>query len=132
VEYLKYSVEELEKWVRPDRMLPYYDSNPAVMGMHLWSGTALDAAKPHIQEWRERDRAAAELRGREFEAERSAQTARRKGMLKTGALMAVKICEALACTRTELDRWAAGGRLSAGGEIFVYGGGAHKSVNALA
>jgi hypothetical protein len=53
-------------------------------------------------------------------------------MLKAGALKAAEVCEALSCTRTELDRWASDGRLPPDGEIFVHGGGARKSVNARA
>jgi hypothetical protein len=129
-EYLGCSVEELEKWVKPDRVNNY--SNPVAGGMRLWSGLTLDAAKPNIQGWRERDRVASEIRGREFEAAQAAQRARRKGMRKGSALMATKVREALSCTRAELDRWASDGRLPPNGEIFVHGGGTRKSVNARA
>jgi hypothetical protein len=117
-EYLGCSVEELLKWVKPDRTLPY-DGNPATRGMRVWSVTTLDAAKPHVEAWRERDRVAAELWTQESEARRAAAKARRKGMIKGGALLASKVCETIGCTRTELNRWAEDGRLSPDGEIVV-------------
>lgn len=128
-EYLGCSSEELEKWIRPDRIVA---SNPATIGMRLWSGPTLNAAKPHIEEWRERDQAAADLRGREFAARLVAIAAKRRGMHKAGAMLASRVCEILACTRTELDRWAKDGRLAPDGLIHLYGMGVRKSVNARA
>lgn len=131
-EYLGCSDAELEKWIKPDRVFPYDGGDPARRGMRLWARPTLDAAKPHIAEWRARDEAAAELRWREFAAAKSAERGRRKGMRKAGALMAAKVCAALSCSRSELDRWAADGRLPPDGEIFVYGFRARKSINARA
>jgi hypothetical protein len=65
-EYLGCSLEELERWIEPDRVLPWNDGDPARRGRRLWSGPTLDAAKPHIGQWRERDGLAAEIRGRNF------------------------------------------------------------------
>lgn len=51
-----------------------------------------------------------------------ATAARREGMRKGGAVMVSKVCAALGCTRTELNRWAADGRLPPDGEIVTYFG----------
>jgi hypothetical protein len=127
-QYLGCSMLELEKWVQPDRVCG--DTDPARRGMRLWTGTTLGAAKPHVEEWRERDRQQEERWRRERESEERAAKSRRKGMRKAGALLASRACEALQCTKTELDRWAKDGRLPADGEIFLH----HlpKSVNARA
>jgi hypothetical protein len=128
-EYLGCSPEELERWVRPDRVV---QGNPAATGMRLWSGSTLDEAKHHIEEWREQDRSAAEHRGREFAIWDVAIKARRKGMHKAGAMLAGRVREILGCTRTELDRWAEDERLAPDGLIHLYGMGVRRSVNARA
>ena len=128
--HLGCSPEELSRWIKPDRTLPLNVArNP---GMRLWSGATLDAAKLHVEEWRQRDRADAERRVREFKEREDAQKARRKGMRKGGALTASKVCIALECTLTELNRWAHDGRLSPDGELFIDGSAFGKSVNACA
>jgi hypothetical protein len=129
-EYLGCSVGELEKWVKPDRVDD--SGNPATMGMRLWSEATLDAAKPHIEAWRARDKAATEARAGEFAAQLAAIAQKRKGMRKAGAMLAGKVCEILGCTRTELDRWAGDGRLAPDGLIHLYGMGARKSLDARA
>jgi hypothetical protein len=106
--------------------------NPAAMGMRLWSEATLDAAKPHIEEWRARDKVAAEARAREFAARLATISQKRKGMRTGGAMLAGKVCEILGCTRTELDRWADDGRLAPDGLIHLYGMGVRKSLNARA
>ena len=125
--YLECSVEELKKWVKPDRILD--DRNPATRGMLLWSGATLNAAKPRIAEWRERDQEASERLHHEHEAQRAARSARRKGMKKAGALLISRVCEILQCNKTELNRWAEDGRLPPDGEIHLS---MAKSVNARA
>lgn len=62
-------------------------------------------------------------------AEDDDHAARRKGMRKGGALTAAAVCERLGCSRTELDRWAADGRLPPDGELFLR---LAKRVNARA
>jgi hypothetical protein len=128
-EYLGCSGEELERWIKPDRIV---DGNPAALGMRLWRSRSLDEAKPHIAIWRDKDRAASELRSREFATRRADIAARRKGMHKAGAMLAGHVREILACTRTELDRWSEDGRLAPDGLIHLYGMGVRKSVNARA
>jgi hypothetical protein len=98
--------------------------------MRLWSGTTLEAAKPHIEDWREQDRQQEERGRQKMESEERAAKSRRKGMREAGALLASRVCEMLQCTKTELDRWAKDGRLVPDGEIFL----AHlpKGVNARA
>src|SRR5258708_8030224 len=83
--YLGCSALELAKWIPPDRVLPFDGSDRATRGMRLWSGAALDAAKPHVEAWRERDRVADELHRRELEAQCAATKQRRKGMVNGGA-----------------------------------------------
>jgi hypothetical protein len=130
-EYLECSPEELVRWVEPDRTLPFDRSAPATRGMRLWSAATLEATKPHIEAWRERDRAAAEVGARhEFEREHAAAVARRKGMRNGGALMAGKVCQTIGCTRIELNRWVEDGRLPPDGEIVTIAGG--KAVAARA
>jgi hypothetical protein len=126
-EYLRCSVEELKKWVKPDRILGA-PGHPKT-GMRLWSGATLNAAKPHIEAWRERDGQESERLHREYEARRSAQSARRKGMRKAGALLTSRVCEILQCSKTELNRWSGDGRLPPDGEIHLS---LVKSVNARA
>jgi hypothetical protein len=125
--HLECSVEELKKWVKPDRILD--DRNPATRGMLLWSGATLNAAKPHIAEWREKDKRESERLHHEHEAQRAAQSARRKGMKKAGALLISRVCEILQCSKTELNRWAQDGRMPPDGEIHLS---MAKSVNARA
>lgn len=115
-EYLGCSVEELLKWVIPDRVM---EGDPERQGMRLWSGATLDAAKPSIESWRERDKRDSDKRREEVEAAQAAAAARRKGMRKAGALLAGKVCEALNCTKTELNRWANDGRIPADGAIHL-------------
>jgi hypothetical protein len=127
-EHLGCSVEELLRWVRVDRTLPD-DGNPATQGMRLWAAETLDRAKPQIDGWRERDRIAAETRDRQFAAQLAAEKARRRGMKKARAKLAGKVCKAIGCTRTELDRWAEDGRLPPDGEIVIHVG---KAISARA
>ena len=115
-EYLGCSVEELLKWVMPDRVVA---GDPGRQGMRLWSGATLDAAKPSIESWRERDRRESDEGRQEVEAAQAAAVARRKGMRKAGALLAGRVCEALNCTKTELNRWANDGRMPADGAIHL-------------
>ncbi len=125
-EYLGCSVEELLKWVIPDRVVK---GDPRRQGMRLWSGVTLQSAKPSIELWRQRDKRESDRRRQEIEAEHAAAVARRKGMRKAGALLAAKVCEMLGCTRTELNRWASDGRLPPDGAIHLYIG---KSLDARA
>ena len=115
-EYLGCSVEELLKWVVPDRVVK---ADPRRQGMRLWRGVTLNAAKPSVESWRERDKRESDRRRQEVEAEHAAAVARRKGMRKAGALLAGKVCEILNCTRTELNRWANDGRMPADGAIHL-------------
>jgi hypothetical protein len=64
-------------------------------------------------------------------AQEDAAKARRKGMRKGGAVTAKHVCEQLACTLAELNRWAADGRLPPDGEI-ILAGVLPKTVNARA
>ncbi|MBO0710840.1 MAG: hypothetical protein J2P47_06115 [Acetobacteraceae bacterium] len=118
--YLGCSKEELLAWIEPDRRLP--------SGTPLWLRRTLDRARPLVDAWRERDRVATEARAREraaqhelLRAERAMQAARRAGMRKRGAILAGKVCEQLECSLTELNRWAADGRLPPDGEIVLFG-----------
>jgi len=127
--YLVCSKAELLAWIRPDRHLP--------SGAPLWLRRTLDGARPLVEPWRERDRVATEARVAEaaaqkemLRAHREMQTARRAGMRKRGAVLAGKVCETLGCSLTELNRWAADGRLPPDGEIVLFG--LPKAVNARA
>jgi|SRR6516225_11169145 hypothetical protein len=120
--YLGCSREELLRWIKPDR---WPDS-----GARLWLQRTLDAAKPFVAAWRERDHAVIAAAIAETAAKEAAAKARRKGMRKGGAVMAKKVCELLGCSRTELNRWAADGRLPPDGEILLVG--LPKKVNARA
>jgi hypothetical protein len=82
-EYLGCSREELERWVKPDRVDD--SGNPATMGMRVWSEETLEDAKPHIEAWRARDKAASEARAREFAAQLAEIAQERKGMRRAGA-----------------------------------------------
>jgi hypothetical protein len=126
-EYMGCSKQELLSWVEPDRRLPGDVGRQS--GARLWLRRTLDMAKPQIAEWRERDCAAARAVGAQVEAERSATSARRAGMRK-GALVAAKVRAFLGCSLTELNRWAADGRLRPDGEIVLIG--LLKKVNARA
>jgi hypothetical protein len=127
-EYMGCSKQELLSWVEPDRRLPG-DAGPK-SGARLWLPGTLDIAKPQIAEWRERDRIASLAVTAKFEADQSAISARRAGMRKGGALVAAKVCAFLGCSLTELNRWAADGRLRPDGEIVLTG--LPKIVNARA
>jgi hypothetical protein len=105
--YLGCSVEELLKWVIPDRVVA---EDPRRRGMRLWSAVTLDTAKPSVELWRERDKRESDKLRQQAEAAHAAAVARRKGMRKAGALLAGRVCEILNCTRTELNRWAYAGR----------------------
>ncbi len=115
-EYLGCSADELLKWVMPDRVVT---EAPGRQGMRLWSGATLDAAKPSLESWRERDKRESDRRREEAEAVHAAAVARRKGMRKAGALLAGKVCAILNCTKTELNRWANDGRMPADGAIHL-------------
>lgn len=115
-EYLGCSVEELLNWVPPDRVVT---EDPRRQGMRLWRGVTLDAAKSNIGSWRERDKRESDRLHHEAEAARAAAVGRRKGMRKGGALLAGKVCEALNCTKTELNRWANDGRMPPDGAIHL-------------
>lgn len=121
--YIKCSKEELIAWVEPDRRLP---NN----GARLWLPKTLDAAKPNVSEWRKRDRAVEMAVVAKREADYFAAVARRSGMRKGGALVASKVCAFLNCSLTELNRWAADGRLPPDGEILLTN--LPKMVNARA
>jgi hypothetical protein len=127
-EYMGCSTQELLSWVEPDRRMPG-DAGPQ-SGARLWLPRTLDVAKPQIAEWRERDRAATRVVAAKVDAERSATSVRRAGMRKGGALVAAKVCAFLGCSLTELNRWAADGRLRPDGEIVLSG--LPKKVNARA
>ena len=127
-EYLGCTRAELISWVEPDRRLPG-DVGPG-SGARLWLRQTLDVAKPHVDVWRERDRHVAAAIGTKMTEERQAATARRKGMRKGGAILARAVCERLECSLTELNRWAADGRLPPDGEILLFG--LPKKVNARA
>jgi len=128
--YLGCSREELIAWIKPDRRLPG-DVGPG-SGARLWLQQTLAAAKSSVAAWRERDRAAAAARTAELAAKEVAAKARRKGMRKGGAVTTKKVCELLGCSRTELNRWAADGRLPPDGEIVIPSGILPKKVNARA
>jgi MerR family regulatory protein len=92
-EYLGCSRDELLAWLLEDRHMPG-DCGPN-SGARLWHRATLDAAKPYISAWRERDRAisaAAAERARQADAEASA---RRAGMRKGKAVTAKRACERL-------------------------------------
>lgn len=115
--YLGCSVEELERWIRPDRVLAH--DHPATPSMRLWSRDTLEKARSNVAIWRQRDQETAGGWRQEAEAQPAAAKARRKGMRKAGALLAGKVCDRLGCTRAELDRWAGDGRLPPDGEIVL-------------
>lgn len=118
-EYLGCSRDELLAWVPNDRHMPG-DCGPN-SGARLWHRATLDATKPYISAWRERDRAisaAAAERARQADAEASA---RRAGMRKGKAVTAKRACERLGCSLTELNRWAADGRLPPDGTVMLAG-----------
>lgn len=117
--YLGCSREELLAWVEPDRRLP--DDVGPLSGTRLWQRATLDAVRPQVAAWRERDRVAAADRAAEIEAQQAAAKARRKGMRKGGAVTAKVVRERLQCSAVELDRWAADGRLPPDGEIVLAG-----------
>jgi len=114
--YLECSVEELVKWVMPDRVIT---EDPRRQGMRLWSGVTLDAARPSVASWRERDKRESDRLRQLADAAQAAAVARRKGMRKAGALLAGKVCAILNCTKTELNRWANDGRMPADGAIHL-------------
>jgi hypothetical protein len=118
-EYLGCSRKELFACIKPDRRLPGDAGTGS--GARLWLRQTLDAAKPQIDAWRERDRLTAEAQHERYAAEQHAQKECRASMRKNGALIAGKVREALDCTLTELNRWAADGRLPPDGEIFLFG-----------
>ena len=128
MEYLGCSRDELLCWVEPDRRMPG-DYGPQ-SGARLWLPRTLDAAKPNIADWRARDRAKSDAGFAKAAAEHAASAARRAGMRKGGALVASKVCAFLGCSLTELNRWAADGRLRPDGEIVLTG--LPKKVNARA
>jgi hypothetical protein len=117
--YLGCSTAELVGLVQPDRILPMDAGPPGAKGMRIWSVAALDAAKAHVEARREQNRIAAEKALQERADARAEIAAKRKGMRKGGALLAGKVCDALACTRAELDRWAGDGRFPPSGEIVL-------------
>lgn len=127
-EYLSCSRDEIIAWVKPDRRLPG-DVGPE-SGTRLWSRQTLDAAKPNVETWRARDRAETNDRLAKMRAEQDAAKARRSGMRKGKALTSGKVCEALGCSLTELNRWAGDGRFPPDGEILIAG--LPKKVNARA
>jgi hypothetical protein len=118
-EYLKCSVEELKRWVKPDRQLDSLAAPSDRRGMKLWSRETLNSAKPHIEAWREKDRISAARWQKENAKGAAAASARRKGMRKNGALLTSKVCSALGCTTTELNRWANDGRMPPDGAIYL-------------
>lgn len=116
--YLGCSEDELLAWIPPDRRLP--DRRGPTPNARLWRRTTLDAARPNVEEWRAKDQvafAAREAARAAILAREEAARARRKGMRKGGALLAGAVCERLACSLTELNRWASDGRLPPDGEI---------------
>lgn len=127
-ERLGCSREELLAWIEPDRHLP--ENSSGLPGARLWRLTTLDAAKPHVKDWRARDRAADEAALAKQKAKQESAKARRKGMRKGGAVTAKAARERLGCSATELDRWSADGRLPPDGEIVMIG--LPKIVNARA
>jgi hypothetical protein len=98
--------------------------------MRLWRAATLDAAKPRITEWRERDQAEHERRELELDRKETADKARRAGMRKGKALTTSKVREALGCSLAELNRWADDGRLPPDGELVL--GNLPKAVYARA
>jgi hypothetical protein len=126
--YLSCSRDELIAWVKPDRRMPGQVGPGA--GERRWSKQTLDRAKPHVEAWRARDCAEAAQRAAAMQARDEAAKARRKGMRKAKALTSGKVCAALGCSLTELNRWAGDGRFPADGEIFITG--LPKNVNARA
>ena len=127
-EYLSCSRDELIAWVKPERRVPGQVGPGS--GERRWSKQTLDRAKPHVDAWRARDRAAAAQRAAAMQARDEAAKARRKGMRKAKALTSGKVCATLGCSPTELNRWAGDGRFPADGEIFIAG--LPKNVNARA
>ncbi len=117
-EYLVCSREEFLACVQPDLFTKD--------GARLWLRRTLDDARPVIKT--ELDRRKILLS--EAAAREETAKARRKGMKKAGALLTGKVCEALDCSKTELDRWATDGRLPPDGEIMLVG--LPKKVNARA
>src|SRR5215469_1427648 len=59
-EYLSCSRDELIAWVKPERRVPGQVGPGS--GERRWSKQTLDRAKPHVEAWRARDRAAAAQR----------------------------------------------------------------------
>lgn len=66
------------------------------------------------------------------DAQIAAAKARRAGMRKGNAMTAAKVREQLGCTLTELNRWAADGRLPPDGKLFLDSSLFGKGVNARA
>jgi hypothetical protein len=126
--YLSCSRDELIAWVKPDRRMPGQVGPES--GERRWSKLTLDRAKPLIEAWRARDRAEAAQRAAAMHARDEAARARRRGMRKAKALTSGKVCAALGCSLTELNRWAGDGRFPPDGEIFIAG--LPKNVNARA
>ena len=106
-------------WIAPVRRLPG-DVGPG-SGARLWRRSTLERAKPFVSEWRERDCAAAAAAAAEPGAKKAAAKARRVGMRKGRAMTATKVREQLNCSRMELNRGAADGRLPPEREVVLYG-----------
>jgi hypothetical protein len=114
-EYLDSSLEELNKWIKPDRIVKY--DNPRAGGMRLWSGSTLDACRPHIEQWREPDRLASGRAIQKAARDRAAAAARQTELRRLGAMLTENVSDALSCSLTELNRWAADGRLEPDGAL---------------
>lgn len=116
-EYVDCSKQERLVSVAPDRCLP--GDVRCESGARLRLRHTLDETKPLVAAWPERDGVAATGLVTKPAAERESARARRAGMRKGSAVVAGNVCDLPGCSRTELNRWAADGRLPPDGQMVL-------------